>query len=202
MIAQRKPRPQPSSDWHQRYLSMLPAILQHARFAARTLNAGEREEFVEEVVANTFVAFARLVELDKGDLAYPHPLANYAVAQFRAGRRVGSRVNVRDVLNPCCQRLKRVKVERLDRYHRPDQQWLEALVEDRRTSPADQAAFRIDFPEWLGRLSSRKRRIAEALAAGESTGKVARRFGLSNGRISQLRREFENSWRSFQGEAA
>ena len=200
MSAQSKPRPTP--DWHKQYLTMLPAILRHARFAARALNADAREEFVEEILAHTFLTFARLVERGRGDLAYPHPLANYAVAQFRDGRRVGCRVNVRDVLSPRCRQVKGVKVERLDRYHRPNECWLEAVVEDGRTSPADLAAFRIDFPAWLGRLSARNRKIAETLALGESTGKVARQFGLSIGRISQLRRELEHSWRSFHGEAA
>ena len=202
MLAKTKPRFRLAPAWHKQYLAMLPAILRHARMAFRHLDRESRAEAMQEVIANTFLAFARLVELGKSDLAYAHPLAGYAVAQFRAGRRVGCRFNVRDVLNPGCQRLKRVKVERLDRYHRPDQKWLEAVVEDHRTSPADQAAFRIDFPEWLGLLSTRNRKIAEALAAGESTGKVARRFSLSNGRISQLRRELEHSWRSFHGEAA
>ena len=200
MIAQSKPRPTP--DWHKQYMTMLPAILRHARLAFRHLDHESRAEAMQEVVAHTFLAFARLVERGMSDLAYAGPLAGYAVAQFRGGRRVGCRVNVRDVLNPRCQQVKGVMVERLDRYHRPNECWLEAVVEDHRTSPADQAAFRIDFPAWLGRLSARNRKIAETLAAGESTGKVARQFGLSIGRISQLRRELEHSWRSFHGEAA
>ena len=37
------------------------------------------------------------------------------------------------------------------------------------------------------------------LARGEKTGAVANEFGLSAGRISQLRARFEASWESFQG---
>lgn len=44
--------------------------------------------------------------------------------------------------------------------------WRAWLVEDRRARPADEAAFRIDFPAWLDRLSARKRLIAERLAGG------------------------------------
>jgi hypothetical protein len=40
------------------------------------------------------------------------------------------------------------------------------------------------------------------LAAGERTTDVARRFGVSLARISQLRRELERSWLAFQGEEA
>ena len=37
------------------------------------------------------------------------------------------------------------------------------------------------------------------LARGEKTGAVANEFGLSAGRISQIRARFEASWESFQG---
>jgi hypothetical protein len=44
------------------------------------------------------------------------------------------------------------------------------------------------------------RRIAKTLANGERTGDVARKFGLSDGRISQIRKELAASWQSFLGE--
>ena len=39
------------------------------------------------------------------------------------------------------------------------------------------------------------------LAKGERTSDVARKFGLSNGRISQIRLELAASWRRFVGDA-
>jgi len=65
----------------------------------------------------------------------------------------------------------------------------------------DQAAFRVDFPAWLARLSRRDLRIAERLAAGRSTSEVARQVGLSAARISQKRHELHASWQAFQGDA-
>ena len=56
------------------------------------------------------------------------------------------------------------------------------------------------FPVWLDSFSSRDRKIAEALAEGGSTSEVARRFGITLGRVSQLRRKFEKSWLEFHGE--
>jgi hypothetical protein len=38
------------------------------------------------------------------------------------------------------------------------------------------------------------------LARGETTGRAAREFGLTPGRISQLRRELYQAWRAFQGD--
>jgi hypothetical protein len=74
-----------------------------------------------------------------------------------------------------------------------------AVVEDPHTPVFDQVCFRVDFPAWLDRLSRRNRRIAEYLALGNPTCAVAKRFHISAGRISQLRREFYNSWQNFCG---
>src|SRR4051812_4210781 len=79
--------------------------------------------------------------------------------------------------------------------------WRERLAEDNRISPADEAAFRLDFAAWLEGLTPRKRRIAELLAEGHEGLVVARAVGCSPGRVSQVRAELEASWREFQGQA-
>ncbi len=76
------------------------------------------------------------------------------------------------------------------------------MSEDRHAGPAETAASRIDFPAWLKTLSRRNCKIALKLAVGETTRKVARLFKVSDGRISQLRRELEQSWRAFHGDLA
>lgn len=67
-------------------------------------------------------------------------------------------------------------------------------------NPADVAAFRIDFADWFASLSETKRSICETLASGESTADAALRCGVSRGRISQIRRELEDSYRDFLSE--
>ena len=90
-------------------------------------------------------------------------------------------------------------VERLDRFDDEKSEWKEVLIEDRRAGPACKtAAARIDVATWLRSLGRKKRRIAQTLARGETTGKVARLFGISAGRVSQLRQEFQKSWNEFQ----
>jgi hypothetical protein len=66
--------------------------------------------------------------------------------------------------------------------------------------PSESVPGWIDYQEWLRRYSARKRKIAKALALGESTSAVARMAGLSQGRISQMRREYMLDWNKFQGE--
>jgi hypothetical protein len=81
-----------------------------------------------------------------------------------------------------------------------DNPLMTALVDNTRTPVPDQVAFRLDFPAWLNTLSDRDRRVVEDLMQGERTLDVARKHGLSPGRVSQLRREFLTRWRLFCGE--
>ncbi len=188
--------------WHARFLEMLPAIVQHARISFRHLRPEARAEAVQETVGNACCAVARLAELGKLDLAYVTPLARFAVAQVRDGRKTGSKLNCRDVLSPYCQRLKHVAVERLDRFDEEEGEWREVVVEDHRCGPAEIACARLDIAAWFANLPRRKRRIAATLATGETTKRAARKFHVSPGRISQMRRELQNDWQDFQGEPA
>ena len=199
MIAIRKPSSSQLSPEHQQqFLALLPAIQTDARIAFRHLDVDARAEAVAEVVANAYCAFARLVELGKIDLAYGSALARYGIAQAIDGRKVGGRLNVRDVSPAYCQRRKGLTMVRLDHFDGEKNAWREVLVEDRHATPADVVATRIDFREWLQTLPVRVRRIARCLATGETTGNTAKRFGLSPARISQLRCELKASWETFQ----
>ena len=195
-----QPASSPVPTWHARFLVMLPAITRYASIAFRNLRPESKSEAVQEVIANSFVAFRRLHELDKLDVAYPSVLARYGVAQVRDGRQVGTKLNTNDVSSPYAQQRKGFRVVRLDRHSQVEGFWRESLVEDRRTGPAETAIMRVDFAEWLKQLPERRRQIAEALGNGETTGSVAERFNISPGRISQIRRELNANWTAFHGQ--
>jgi hypothetical protein len=192
--------PRPKPEWHSRFLKMLPTIKRYARKSFQDFDPEAREEMIEECVANCYCAYARLVERGKEHVAFATKLANFAVRQIKDGRRVGKKQNVRDVYDIHA----RVKgTYHLTHIGSPRDQrtgWREQLVDNRRTPVPEQAAFRIDFPCWLRTLSRRDRRSVNQLAAGERTGDVARRFGVSAGRVSQLRRQLKESWEGFIGE--
>ncbi len=197
MIRQTKRRPVP--QWHKPFLLMLPKIRQHAAVSFRHLKPEAREELVQEVVCNALKAYVRLVQLNKVDLAYPSVLARYGVAQVKDGRKVGSKLNVHDVSSQYAQQQKGFHVERLDQYDTSEDAWLEVFIEDKNSGPAAVAMMKMDFTAWLKSLPYRVRRIAKLLATGEKTGTVAKKFDLSAGRISQLRRELAKSWKKFHG---
>lgn len=187
-------------SWQDRFVLLLPTIVKNVALAFRNLRPEAQAEAVQEALANACVAYARLVERGKEGLAFATVLAKYAVAQVRTGRQVGGKLNILDVSSIYCQRRKRFALQRLDRYIPEEECWREAVVEDGRMPIADLVAFRIDFPRWLQTLPPRDRRIAEALANGNRTTDVARRFQISLARVSQLRREFYKSWLAFHGE--
>jgi hypothetical protein len=185
-----------SDETSQAFERILPAIKRFASYAFRHFPKWRRMELVADVVASAYTAFVRLVERGLQCLTYPSALAKYAVRRVRAGRRVGESQNVNDLLSPVAQRTKGFTVERL-----PNAithcGWNE-LTFDRRANPCDIAAVRIDLNYWLRRLTRTKRLVALRLAIGETTSEVAQRFGLSNGRVSQLRRELLDDWNAFQ----
>ncbi len=202
MIARFKPLPSEEArpEWHELFLKMLPTIKRYASLAFRDRNPEAKEDLTEEVVVNAMLAFKRLYNKDRVDDAHATVLARYAIAQVCEGRKTGSPLKCREVLSDYAQRKKGFYVDRLDHYDEEEQAWSEVVVEDRTAGPADIAATRIDFRAWLGTLSRQQKKAATKLAAGETTGKVAKLLKVSSGRISQLRRELLDKWREFQGE--
>jgi hypothetical protein len=198
-LKQSEPNPQVPA-WHAKFLAMLPAIRRTAEISFRMCRPELRSELIEVTVAHSLVAFARLVELGREDLAFASALARFGVAQTRAGRRVGSSLNIRDIMSSYAQHRKGFHVERLDYFDEEENSWQEIVVEDKRATPAEIAECRIDFAEWLDRLPHRQRKIAMTLATGETTKATAKRFAVSPARISQFRRAFQTSWFAFHGE--
>jgi hypothetical protein len=207
MIAFAKSYPQKSAAdskpaWHAGFMALLPDIRRQVRFAFRRLVGERRDDAVQEAIANALVAYVRLYELGKTDVAYATPLATYAVKQVCDGRQVGCPLNSHDVLSLYAQRRQGFTVSRLDRPSEANDSWKEILVEDPNCTPAELAASRIDFDSWIRRLPRHKRRIASTLAKGETISEAARKFKVTPGRVSQVRRELAESWNEFQGEAA
>ena len=71
------------------------------------------------------------------------------------------------------------------------------MVDSKSMRPDDLAASRIDFADFLASLDQRDRQVAETLATSETTSHTVKLFGLTRGRISQLRREFKQDWEWF-----
>ena len=186
------------SSTRDQFLAMLPQIRRQASLAFRGLRAELREELIQEVIANAYQAWVGLVHQGKEAVAFPTPLAQFAIRQVCAGRRVGSSTNSLDILSRNARRARGLTVESLDQLDSKTGTLNHLLIEDRHAGPAETATARMDMRAWLGTLSRQQRRIANALALGETTNVVARKFGVSPARISQLRLRFRQLWEQFQ----
>ncbi len=202
MIAIRKPNAfeVAAPAWHESFLDILPGIQCYLEHAFRFLDDDAREEVVAESIAKATVAYARLFERGKAEKAFPTVLGRYAAAQTRDGRCVGGTPSTNDILTTKAQQRHGYSVERTSYYDKETEGWTEAAVADRTTTPADAAAFRIDFEEWLRSLPRRDYKIAMRLLDGFRVGEIAQEQNVTLGRISQVRSLLRESWNDFQGE--
>ena len=67
--------------------------------------------------------------------------------------------------------------------------------EDRRTTPAEKVAHKIDSRNWIASLTDRDRILVEGLIMGNTAGEMADFLGVSPGRVSQMRRRLAVSYR-------
>jgi hypothetical protein len=200
---------------HARYLALLPRIETHARIVFRHLKSPDRrEDAVQETLALSWKWLVRLTERGKDAAQFPSALASLAARAVKCGRRVTGKERAKDVMSPAAQRRHGFTVESLPMstrnslenvYAKPHGQCemdaMEERLHDNTRTPVDEAAaFRIDFRSWLAQQGERDRRIIGAMVRDERTLDLARMFGVTPGRIAQLRRTYHTDWRRFQGD--
>ena len=190
------------SQLHVNFVSIVPIIERIARHKLRYITDHDtRADVVAEVVAVCWRWFQRLAENGKDARRFSTRLAYLAVRFVTCGRRVWGSESLRDPMSMRARLRHGFRLQQLQEHgNYDDPEWQEALIDNMQTPVPDQAAFRQDFPRWLRRLGSRNRRIAERMLLRERTTDLARKFGVSEGRVSQLRRELEADWRQFHGE--
>ena len=176
-------------------------IRRQAWLAFRSLRVELREDLTQEVIALGLRHVRPTGAARQSGSGVSDSAGEFAIRQVRAGRRVGCRQNVNDIMSPMARRASGPTIPRLAAHPERTGGLNLLLCEDRRAGPAETAAARLDLADWFRSLSPRNRRIARALALGEQTNVVAQRFGLTAGRISQLRAWFRNHWEQFQAEA-
>jgi hypothetical protein len=182
--------------WQSGFVAMIAEIELKLHLAFCRLDPEAREDAVEEGVIHCLLAYVRLVEQGRAEAATPSSLAWYAAKHVKRGRPAGGRMNGKEPLSRYAQIGHGIRVEG------QAGDWIDTLVADKRAPVADQVAAKIDVRAWFATLTKRMKEIAKDLAVGCTTAEVADKYGLSAGRISQLRRTLEKSWTVFQQEPA
>jgi hypothetical protein len=190
-----------ASSFHREFELLLPKIKEAARFSFRGLNPCDRDEAVADVCAAAWSAWSGLIKRGRNPLEVgPIGILNFAVKYVRSGRRVGNPGAGRgrmDLWNHRTRRALSIRLISLASARRQGElrSW---VANNHRSTPADHAVFLIDFEDWLGRLSERRRLSAELLSQGYGTKEVARQLSVTSGAISQARTELATNWASFQ----
>jgi hypothetical protein len=206
----------PSNDrLHTRFLAILPRIELHARISFRDVKcAGQKADCIAETIALCWKWFRRLAERGQDAQEFVSALAGYATRAVRSGRRLCGQLPINDVLSELAQLRHGFKVRplpsstptssevRCSTIHSQQvfDTYAERLRDNTVTPPPDAAAFRIDFPQFLNSLIDRDRQLAEYLSLGHQAMKAADRFGLSPGRVTQLRQRWRKECRLSQGD--
>ena len=184
------------TTWQSAFVAMLPEIEQKLRLAFSRLDPEAREDAIEEAIVHSLFSYSRLHDQGRADVATASSLAWYSSRHVKRGRPAGGRMNGKEPLSRYGQISNHIEVER------QTSNWIDTLVEDRRAAVPDQVAAKMDVGAWFATLTKRTKEISKDLAFGCSTSEVARKHGVTAGRISQLRRTLEESWAKFQSEPA
>jgi hypothetical protein len=182
------------------FVRVLPRIETHAAIVFRAVRCpATRADYIAESVALSWKWFRRLrLAGGKDPREFVSALATFAARAARNGRRLCGQDRAGEVLSPQAQAGKGFAVVSLPLFSTLNgNEVAEALADHRRTPVDEQVAFHLDFRAWLSALGARHRLMAEAMARGERTQDLARLFGVSPARVSQLRREFAEHWISF-----
>lgn len=186
------------------FLALVPRIETHARIYFRHVRClDKRADLVADTVALAWTWYRRLVERGKDVAHFKMAFIFLVTRAVKSGRRLTGQEKAKDVLSPSAQKRHGFAVATLPSHSTLNGTPVEeALRDNTRSEVPDQVCFRIDFADWLASLTDRDRRIVMDMAVGERTRHLAHKYGVSPGRVSQKRREFQQDWTAFCGDSA
>jgi hypothetical protein len=204
----------PNGDLHATFLHILPRVERHGRVYFRHLCPDRKADALQEMRAMAWKWLLQMHERGKDPTCFLKAFTTFLARAVNSGRRLAGMAKAKDVLNPHAQRRHGFQVERLPTSLRSGHEHLyasplgqelqdeleERLCDNTLTPVPDQVQFRVDFPAWLKTLTPRERRIVRGMMRNERTIDLSKRFDVSPGRISQMRRELHDDWMRFLGD--
>jgi hypothetical protein len=169
------------------FTNHLPTLEKMAKISFRHLPPEAKEESISNAIGLCwkfiYNLFLKGRAREKGMLA---SCMRFAIKQTREGRTPQGCPRAKDAFD--LRRFGKVTFEDFD---------LNDYL-GRSTPIADQVSFKLDVPKFFREcLSVRDRKLAKDLARGLSTSEAAKKYKVSDGRISQFRREFMEKFNAF-----
>lgn len=210
-------QPQAPTHLQDAFLELVSRIETHGHIFFRHMRCSHKKaDAIQEMQSLGWMWFLRLAQRGKDVNQFVTVFVTLLARAVNNGRRLAGMNKAKDAMNEKAQRRHGFKVESLPSSPRTShenlhanphgqetQDALEEILQDNTQTPVpEQVAFRQDFPAWRLTRSERDRRLVDDLMVGERTQDVAARYGLTQGRVSQLRRDFLKDWRWFCDEPA
>jgi len=182
-----------------KFIELMPFLTKSARRAFAGYNSDKRSEAVQNILCWAFLNLKNLASKGRLHDAYAGAVARFAIGRHHEGRSLGVVTSSGDVMSHYCQNLGRSQVKNYGLAENiADCFTSEATATDARYPVDRTVQFKMDFFEgWLQGQSERDREIIFDLAMGETTGDVARKYGVSDGLISQYRKRYRSSWNEY-----
>lgn len=169
---------------------VLPRIRSAVPNAIKRVGCEDVEELIQDTAAQA--AYALESCENRGVPIYPASVAFYAIQRAKSGRRANYAGRA-DVLSSACQLDGRSALSSMDEPIPSDTEGDELTLHDvlgrNEADPAEQAARELDWEPLLAELDARKLAILRTVAEGGTLNRLAKRFGISNPRITQLKSE-------------
>jgi hypothetical protein len=178
------------------FLRALPRIRLHAQLQFRDLTPEAKDDAIAKAIGLAWKAYARETEKGRDPDDYISASAGFAVKQVKSNRDVTGQEKAKDVLSKYAQKKKRFTVQSFPEHDRSteENEALDALHDHRESPPDEAAAFRHDFPMFVGELPEKQVAVVLDAALGDTTTELAEKHKVSQPRISQIRTEARKKW--------
>jgi hypothetical protein len=171
------------------------ATLQH-----RGLHGDQHEDAVADTIALAWRAYRRMALKGGHPDRLVGPITRYSAMHVRNGQLLTGKPPVHEVMSRLSRRRHGHFVTGLPS---SEDEEAAAAVHDalrhRGPGPAEEAACRVDYADWLATLSEKQRALAEDLASGLSMSEVAERRGVSHAAVGDMRKTLARKWDEREG---
>ena len=193
--------PEVATSWQNMLMEMMPEIRRYLRILLWRIchNRDEREEAIQDCVANICKQFARLCIQGKHEQATASTLAKYAFRHWVAGRNI---CGTSQKYNAIRRGDSLPTFEPLPEFDLVAETPCNAFVDNARFATSDVACFRIDYSTWNQSLSEEEKAIVSLLADGHRPCEVKRILDIQAWQVYETRERLSGSWDSFQEQAS
>jgi len=184
---------------------IMPILAGTVPMAVKPVGSENREELVQDTLVSAAMMLDRAERAGKP--LYPKSMAYYAIQRAKTGRRSYGASRT-DVLAPATQLDNHAQLDYLDAPVATGEHGLEDgcelhdVLAGKYEDPAQQAARELDWAELLLDLNERDIALLRCTAQGGKLTALARKYGVSSARLSQLKRELGTQVKMRWGEEA